>query len=174
MAMLEQLGINQDPIQQLGGLVQLLNAMEQPDQWQAEMDYRNEGQMMQQDQFDRSAQMQQQGLNQRAGSEEQQARQWLEEMAFKKQLSTVEQQRFLDQQKQEKAQTDQAGLLGFLNQIPDLMALQIPVDPQALQPRMEAQGLGGFLKAPPPSTNSRAKTSEQAIQEASRQRVLNK
>lgn len=168
---LAMLGLEQDPIQQMMGLVQLLTAMDQPDQVNRELDMRQQAQDQQVLQFQAQQQMGQAELDQRQQVQSSGLDQWAQEFAFKQALAEREQQMQVSQLQQEDAYRKNASALQLLGIAPDLQSNGLMQNPAALMPALQQLGISGLMSfaAPQGAPNL---TPDQQVLWQSRQKLF--
>lgn len=119
LQLLAQLGLNQDPMAQMGGLVNMLNALQEPERFQQEMALRQQSENRQAEQFGLSQDIQRENMGREDARFDQQAEQWAEQFGLSKLLANEERTYRAQQAKvsQEQAQRSFAAhLLGTLSQ----------------------------------------------------------
>jgi hypothetical protein len=168
---LAMLGLEQDPIQQMMGLVQLLTAMDQPDQVNRELDMRQQAQDQQVLQFQAQQKMGQAELNQRQQVQSSGLDQWAQEFAFKQQLAEQERLMQVEQLRQDQAYRQQASALQLLGIAPDLQSNGLMQNPSALFPALQTAGAPGLMSfaAPQGAPNL---TPDQQVLWQSRQKLF--
>ncbi len=151
--MIAQLGIfDRDPIQQLGGLVNLLHGLNEPQMQERELGLREASMQQQNDQFDQQLMIDEQRLAQSAQSEEQAANRWTQEFTMRKDLAAqarlAEERQFSYGQEEDKRRMNM-GLLGLPYQFAQA---DQPFNIQALAPAFSALGIAGALTPPQAAT----------------------
>lgn len=174
LAMLAQLGILDDPMQQVAGLVQLSNAIQQPQQFQQDLDLRRQAQEIGQRQFGmtfaQQGQYQQAGLDLKQKELTQQEQQAGRELMWK-QTAEVDainmRQKELDQMKLSSQVRSALELLGFL---PNMAKAGQQMNPMAVSGyfnQINEPGLAGMVRGvfDSPTQPSVARTPYESAQE---------
>lgn len=163
----KSMGVQFDPMAQMLGLVQLLNASEESGRFDQEMQYRQQGQDMQAEQFDRTQAFQYAGLDQAEENEQGQADRWLQDFSLRKLLGEQEQTMQLKQMEAMKGYHDQS-FIGQLLGIPLGFAqagLPGGYDQNVLNQHLSRGGLGGlFNPTAPAHPTIQPRNAQEAIQ----------
>ena len=135
LMILKQLGFLQDPNERNMGLVQLLNEMNKPEQFQQELgmksrelDQRDAAAVQSGGQFERTFGLQQEGFNRQKSQDETLAQQFIDELAFKK---TAQQQQKDYQDKvfnMEAKDKNLKGILGYIEAVTRSSGSVTPVE----------------------------------------------
>lgn len=136
---LADLGLNQDPLSQLGGLVALINQMQQPDQFNREMQLREAAQQQQATQFAGQQDLSYASLDRQTAHDQMAADQWAKEFGLRSLVAEQERMAQIEAMKQQKEISNDALAAKLLGLPADYAMLGMNVNPQALTP-----GLGRF------------------------------
>ena len=139
MDLLQQIGAFNDPMQEVGGLVQLANAMQAPDLADAELQLKQQAQANQVQQFGQSLGLQQQELALRGQGQTQSADQFVQSLAAQKQArddAWLQHFASMDQQNQHQKLQGILSLIGLSRQGLN----PPPMNPSVLNRAAEAAG----------------------------------
>lgn len=168
---LAALGLDQNPLQDLQGLVQLIVAMQQPGQFNQELALRQQAQENQVSQFQGQQDLSRQGLEQQQQHEGILAQQWAQEYALKNDLAQQERALQVQQLAQQKSWQQDQLALSLLGLAPDAMARGVPMDMTKLQPAQDRLGVSGLLGFQQPAGMPPNLNADQQVQFQSRQKL---
>lgn len=152
LALLQQLGLMSDPMQELSGLVNLLNGLAQPDQFAQELALRQQGQDQQQQQFEQNFGLQQISLGQRTAQDQAQIDQWTQEFGLRKLLAQQEKELQLQQMLDAKAANEDHIAASIFGAIPQYAASGLNLNLAGLESRLSRGGLSGLFSSAGSST----------------------
>lgn len=167
MGLLAGLGLLNDPMQELGGFVNLLNELQKPQQVDQELAMRQQAQDNQASQFAQSLAQQQAGLDARQQGEAEQANQWFQEYTLRKQLAADNKIQEGEQMAAQKSNAERAGFMGLFGNLLDYQSRGNNVNFGAIKPQMEKYGLENLFTSAPKADDPLAgkiKTKEQELQ----------
>lgn len=153
MGLLAGLGLLNDPMQELGGFVNLLNELQKPQQVEQELAMRQQAQDNQAMQFSQSLAQQQAGLDVRQQGEAEQANQWFQEYTLRKQLASENKLQEGEQMQMQKQNSERAGFLGLLGNLLDYKSRGNNVNLDSLQPELEKYGYQNLFGSAPAKTD---------------------
>jgi len=146
LGLLAGLGLDTDPLQQLSGLVALINQMQQPDQFDQEMQLRQNAQEQNQQQFEAQQQLGYAGLHRQEANDTQAAAQWAQEYGLRGLLAQQEREMQMKQLQQQRELSNNAVAANILGLPAEYMRVGYQGNPLALIPADSPYR--GFFTAP--------------------------
>jgi hypothetical protein len=171
LAQLQQLGLIQDPMAQLSGLINLINASQQSGQFDQELALKQQGLGLEEQRMMQQQSLAEQELAMRASGQQTDVDQFNQDFMLRKQLA--EENRLMEIQRMQQQDAYQKQMLGLeaLGLPARYAGSGIPINMEALKPSMQVNGLQGLFTQSAPA-NLPPMDPQQAAQYAIRQKMF--